>query len=574
MALVIGNAAYTRAEPLANPANDAQDMARMLEALGFAVSTGIDLGRDQMENTLLNFQVAIQDAEVALLFYAGHGVQVKGENYLLPIDADIEIELHLKRRTFSLSEIIDFMGKQTSTNLIFLDACRNDPFTHTALRTHSPNVERARTLALDGRHALSRGLAEVRAARGTFIAFATAPNEVALDGKGRNSPFTEGLLKHIPTPGQSVTDMMTAVIDEVARVTENKQAPWQQSNLREKFYFESAPAQSRSTPIEPQINPVNPEHEYWLDVRERHDPRAFERFLRSFPNGDFASLAANRALERIDTCENIQHLERLLVEFPATPRKAQVEARLASLLWLRLQRSRDGMALEAFEVRFPRSAEAAKARERLRVLQYEKPNSLPKVLPLVGVIILSIAGFLFYLNVNGKLPPDTPTVRILAERKDVPLTTAEIEGELVALSFSKATPSVPFKECKYCPSMRAIPDGNFLMGSPESEVSHMKDESGPNHEPLPVAILRPFAIGMYEVTVGEYKSFVSNTNYSVKGNCEIWSGSSWVKKEDATFSNPGFAQQDNQPVVCVSWDDAKAPSGSYRSSKRAFGLTV
>lgn len=182
IALVIGNAAYTHAGKLANPANDAKGMFDALEGLGFAVSTGIDLARDPMENAFFDFETAIRDAEVALLFYAGHGLQVKGENYLIPADANIEMEMHLKRRAFSLSEVLGVMSKRARTNLIFLDACRNNPFTRLL----------SRTLGLEGERALLRGLAEARAARGIFIAFATSPNEVALDGKGKNRPIYGG----------------------------------------------------------------------------------------------------------------------------------------------------------------------------------------------------------------------------------------------------------------------------------------------------------------------------------------------------------------------------------------------
>jgi len=134
VALVIGNAEYAHAGLLANPANDARGMAERLAALEFSVHTGIDLARDPMENALFEFEAQIRNADVALLFYAGHGLQVKGENYLIPVDANIEMEMHLKRRAFSLSEVLGVMSERTSTNLVFLDACRNNPFTRSLSR--------------------------------------------------------------------------------------------------------------------------------------------------------------------------------------------------------------------------------------------------------------------------------------------------------------------------------------------------------------------------------------------------------------------------------------------------------
>ena len=235
VALVIGNAAYSHAGALANPANDARGITKALTALGLVVATGIDLARDPMENAFFDFETAIREAEVALLFYAGHGLQVKGENYLIPVDANIEMEMHLKRRAFSLSEVLGVMSERPRTNLIFLDACRNNPFTRLL----------SRTLGLEGERALRRGLAEVRSARGTFIAFATAPNEVAFDGKGKNSPFTAALLKHIGTPGLSITDMMTDVINEVAETTGDKQQPWRQVELAGQVLFDPVETTAR-----------------------------------------------------------------------------------------------------------------------------------------------------------------------------------------------------------------------------------------------------------------------------------------------------------------------------------------
>ena len=237
VALVIGNSAYVHLGELANPTNDAQDISKALEALDFSVATGVDLARDPMENVFFEFETAIRDADVALLFYSGHRLQVKGENYLLPVDAKIEMEMHLKRRAFSLSEILEVMGARTQTNLIFLDACRNNPF----------GSEPSRAIGLEGERALRRGLAKVEKAQGIFIAFAAAANEVALDGMGRNSRFTAALLKHIDTPGLSIADMMMDVSNTVAVETYDRQQPWQQSNLRAKFFFRPLEAASDKT---------------------------------------------------------------------------------------------------------------------------------------------------------------------------------------------------------------------------------------------------------------------------------------------------------------------------------------
>jgi uncharacterized caspase-like protein len=286
VALVIGNGAYTHAAFLANPANDARGMTQALEALGFAVAPGIDLARDAMENAFFDFEAAIRDAEVALFFYAGHGLQVQGENYLLPVDANIEMEMHLKRRAFSLSEVLGVMRERTPTNLIFLDACRSNPFTRSL----------ARTLGLEGERTLCRGLAEVRVARGTFIAFATSPNEVAPDGKGKNSLFTAALLKHIGTPGLSITDMMTDVTNEVAQATKDKQEPWQQSSLRAKFYFRppEAPIPTGTDPVGSRLALAAAE---WGQIKDTRIIAKLKRFAEHFRGTYYTELAVERIAE-------------------------------------------------------------------------------------------------------------------------------------------------------------------------------------------------------------------------------------------------------------------------------------
>ena len=133
IALVIGNGSCINAGPLRNPRNDAQGMSDVLMRLGFEVISGIDLGRDAMEDTLIEFETAVGGASAAMLFYAGHGLQVKGHNYLVPVDAEIHQEIQLKRRAFSLDEILDIMVRRARASLVFLDACRDNPFSRSLL---------------------------------------------------------------------------------------------------------------------------------------------------------------------------------------------------------------------------------------------------------------------------------------------------------------------------------------------------------------------------------------------------------------------------------------------------------
>lgn len=229
VALVIGNAAYEHTTPLRNPENDARDMARVLAELGFEVIEGLNLGKDAFATKVREFSRAARGAEVTLLFYAGHGLQVDGENYLVPVDAKLLEEVDLSLEAFELALFMRQM--RSPTNLVFLDACRDNPLAGTL----------ARSMGLSRSVGSTRGLSRTEGGRGTFIAYATQPGNVANDGEGRNSPFTAALLAHIATPGLSADALLAKVTDEVMKGTGEQQEPWRNSSLRKPFYFNSAP---------------------------------------------------------------------------------------------------------------------------------------------------------------------------------------------------------------------------------------------------------------------------------------------------------------------------------------------
>ena len=226
VALVIGNSAYEHAVPLENPKNDADALAAVLERLDFEVVKGIDLKRSEFEKTVRNFSRTVRGAEVALLFYAGHGLQVNGLNYLAPIDARLTDEADLDFETVQLATILKQMEREAKTNLIFLDACRDNPLAKNLARSMG-----TRSVSV------GRGLARVNSGIGTLIAFATEPGNVALDGEGANSPFTTALLSHIETPGLDIAQLMRRVRRDVMTLTAERQVPWNNSSLTGDFYF-------------------------------------------------------------------------------------------------------------------------------------------------------------------------------------------------------------------------------------------------------------------------------------------------------------------------------------------------
>ena len=227
VAIVIGNSAYKHAGTLRNPVNDARAMSRTLSRLGFEVIHGMNLGHRDIGDALGQFEDRLRDRpDVALLYYAGHAFQVDGRNYLVPVDVEITQKSHLSRAIL-LSDILDEMALSASASLLFLDACRDNPFVDNIVRSMGQS---ARSVGVRG------GLAPMEQA-GSFIAYATAPDQVAFDGAGENSPFTSALLDLIDTPGLSVSDLMIDVRNKVISATRGKQQPWDQSSLRTRFYF-------------------------------------------------------------------------------------------------------------------------------------------------------------------------------------------------------------------------------------------------------------------------------------------------------------------------------------------------
>jgi len=220
-ALIIGNSKYAHAGALRNPSNDAQDVSSRLQACGFSVAKVIDASHAEMDRALKSFRSALADQQVGLFFFAGHGVQIDGENYLAAVDTDVSDEITTKHSSLPLNRVIETMEKAgPTTSIIVLDACRDNPW------------ERAWH-----RSATTRGLASVYAPKGTLIAFATSPGQVASDGAGRNGAYTSALLKHLDTPDCSIESMFKRVRNTLSVSTSGKQISWEHTSLAGEFYF-------------------------------------------------------------------------------------------------------------------------------------------------------------------------------------------------------------------------------------------------------------------------------------------------------------------------------------------------
>ena len=233
VALVVGNSGYVHANALPNPVNDAGDMAKALAEVGFEVILGLDLSKSGFDGKVRDFARALEKVDVALLFYAGHGLQVSGKNYLVPVDAKLQVERDLDFEAISLDFVLKQMelDRDDKTNIVFLDACRDNPLARNLARSMGT---RSGTIA--------QGLAQVQAGVGTFIAYSTQPGNVALDGEGRNSPFTAALVKDLRLPDRNLNAVMIEVRKDVTAATGGKQVPWDLSALTGDFYFQLAAA--------------------------------------------------------------------------------------------------------------------------------------------------------------------------------------------------------------------------------------------------------------------------------------------------------------------------------------------
>jgi uncharacterized caspase-like protein len=228
----MGNGAYTSVAALANPVNDARGIAKNLRELGFEVSEGNNLASASMRRQLNEFLRTAATARFAFVFYAGHGLQVDGQNYLVPIDAKLGAGANVAAQLIDLDTILAGLDDQIRTSIIILDACRDNPFATRAPVTATTG--RSVRAGLAAPSSLGRG-ATVGA--GTLLAFATAPGRVALDGEGANSPFSSALLRHIGTPGIEIQQMFTRVRADVVAITRSKQVPWTNSSLLGEVYL-------------------------------------------------------------------------------------------------------------------------------------------------------------------------------------------------------------------------------------------------------------------------------------------------------------------------------------------------
>ncbi len=290
VALVIGNSAYRHVAPLDNPRNDATDMAAALRKLNFRVVEGVDLDKAAFDRKVAEFAGALRGASVGLFFYAGHGLQVGGQNYLAPIDAQADTAAALDFQMVRLDLVQRTMEREAQTNILFLDACRDNPLARNLARSMG-------TRSTDVGH----GLAAAESGVGTLISFSTQPGNVALDGAGRNSPYSGALVRQLSASTDDLSAILIAVRNDVMAVTQRRQVPWEHSALTGRFYFAAAPrtpqpqAKGPAAPAAPLV-PSEAERA-WNLAKDTTNIALLESFIARYKGTFHADLARARIEE-------------------------------------------------------------------------------------------------------------------------------------------------------------------------------------------------------------------------------------------------------------------------------------
>ncbi len=534
-ALIIGNSNYQSA-PLRNPVNDARAIAESLRRLGFDVRELFDAGQADMKRAIWDFGKKLRDGGVGLFYFSGHGVQVGGENYLVPVGARIEMEPDLELEAVRATRVLAEMDKANNgLNIVILDACRNNPFVRSF---RSP----------------ARGLAQMRAPVGTLLAYATAPGSVAADGTGDNGLYTSELLAAMTVPGLKIEDFFKRVRAAVREKSSDRQVPWESTSIEGDFYF--IPPLGESDAVAPAAPVVGSESSaevvFWQSIQNSTSAADYEAYLRRFPDGTFADLARNRLqeMQRLALTVPTRHLP-AVKELDATyvtnvtanlrSQPSTSSAKVATIPqgsallvtgkvvgknWYRVRRENgeaafvfgnliveidadelahwqeiedrgNAEALERFLERYPDGRFAAAAQKRLRDLTAVAQKPAVQETHSVGSLSTAVQ-------------------------------------QAVGQYLPKYAAGRTFSDCRGCPEMVVVPPGQFLMGSPEHEQGRAAHEA-PVHR---VVIARPFALGKYEMTLAQWMRCVQENGCDHRPKDEGWG-------------------QGNLPVTGISWSDAQ-----------------
>ncbi|TGQ38401.1 caspase family protein [Mesorhizobium sp. M00.F.Ca.ET.216.01.1.1] len=305
VALVIGNSKYVHAVALANPANDAHLIASTLRNAGFQVIEGTDQDNAGMRGLISRFTEQSYDADLAVIFYAGHGMQVDGKNFLIPVDAELTSPAYLKTRTIQIDDFMAALPPEPAVGIIILDACRDNPLA----RTLAAAMPKSRSTSLGSGLAPIQAKSDGVGTGGILIAYATDPGAIAFDGNGVDSPYSTALARHLTEPGIEIQSALTRVRGEVTETTQGRQRPWHNASLGREVFLgksvaEAAPAakpvadasNAATTPAPAPVVAAEPpawevEQRLWDEASKRNSVPFYEAYLEQFPGGRFATVA-------------------------------------------------------------------------------------------------------------------------------------------------------------------------------------------------------------------------------------------------------------------------------------------
>ncbi|QLH48536.1 MAG: SUMF1/EgtB/PvdO family nonheme iron enzyme [Candidatus Accumulibacter cognatus] len=556
VALVIGNSSYAHS-PLKNPVNDARAMRDKLKKMDFDVIIRENMKARDIGGALREFRSKLKPGSIALFFYAGHGLQIRGENYLPAVDAEISSEEDVPHQSLNVNTVLNTMeDSKAGVNLVLLDACRNNPFTRSF------------------RSGAGAGLARIQAPSGTLIHYATRPGSVAEDGDGVNGTYTAALLAQIEEKGVPIEQALKRVTVRVKNATKGKQEPWMEGSLTGDFYF----IISGPTQINIQSAPADADTAAWQAAEAANTAAAYQAYLNEYPKGVYAAAARvklaglaaqgqpqpqqpqppprvkselappedrDTALwQQVQAAGNRDYYETYLKEFPrgkyaplaraelkrlaAQEKELQVQAEKQA--WEKAQQINSEESYQSYLTEYPRGSYVALAQAALKKMRKEEAARIAQ-----GKLGMR----------DQQRPTDdrkTPTERPEKKKQDE-IRQAAI-GEL---------------------SLARLSAGDYPMGAAADDVTD-NPEADEAARPQHNVRIGNFELAYYEVTVGQFRKFVEATAYLTEAErpgrspgCHVaHNGGDFVIERSANWRSPGFAQTDSHPVVCVSWNDTQA----------------
>lgn len=469
VALVIGNAAYQGAPALRNPVNDAKAMSDALNALGFEVIEVTNATQKEMLRAITSFGRKLNGETAALFFYAGHGLQVKGKNYIIPVDAQIETESAVASEGVSVDTILEQINI-SPVSIVILDACRNNPFERSFRK-------------------IGGGLAQMDAPKGSFIAYATAPGKTAADGEGKNGLFTQELLKQINEPGLTLESVFKRVRSGVSAKSGDAQIPWDSSSMTGEFYFNPASVSHTASYLDAPARIKSRdeiEQDTWERALESNNAIVILEYLKQYPKGRFAGQA-----------KVLIAMLKAGAEKPTTPviPVPALEDR-ETALWNEAQKENKSENYRAYVGQYPNGKYAELAKSKLNMLEVSEKGNRIRYEQLLAEGDASLK----MLDKKTALAKYNAAMELFPETPEVVARLAQVRTRVgVGDSFSD-----PLKDGSAGPEMVVLPAGKFKMGDVEGVADEYSRNSVPVHE---VTIPKPFAIGKYEITFDEFDKF-------------------------------------------------------------------